>query len=107
MNDDPWRPPVRAAFPCASLAEALPHLRRPPVPEAVHFKIQNTAGDREEIWTWPASPMWGDGDEPGVPVERPIFFFELVGDTVWGATASMLRQLLGLALGVPTGIDHV
>lgn len=61
---------------------------------------------REEVWTWPASPMWGDGDEPGIPVERPIFFFELVGDTVWGATASMLRQLLGLALGLPTGIDH-
>jgi 8-oxo-dGTP pyrophosphatase MutT (NUDIX family) len=62
---------------------------------------------REEVWTWPASPMWGDGDEPGRPLERPIFFFELVGDTVWGATASMLRQLLGLALGLPTGIDHV
>lgn len=28
---------------------------------------------------------------------RPIVFFELVGDTVWGATAAMLRQLLGLA----------
>ena len=32
-------------------------------------------------------------------VERPIWFFELVGDTVWGATAAMLRQLLGLATG--------
>ena len=31
--------------------------------------------------------------------DRPIFFFELVGDTVWGATAAMLRQLLALALG--------
>lgn len=31
--------------------------------------------------------------------ERSIFFFELVGDTVWGATAAMLRQLLGLATG--------
>jgi 8-oxo-dGTP pyrophosphatase MutT (NUDIX family) len=31
--------------------------------------------------------------------ERAIFFFELVGDTVWGATAAMLRQLLGLATG--------
>ncbi|MEJ7585160.1 MAG: CoA pyrophosphatase [Acidimicrobiales bacterium] len=30
------------------------------------------------------------------PVARPIVFFELVGDTVWGATASLLRQLLGL-----------
>jgi 8-oxo-dGTP pyrophosphatase MutT (NUDIX family) len=31
--------------------------------------------------------------------DRPIFFFELVGDTVWGATAAMLRQLLGFVTG--------
>jgi 8-oxo-dGTP pyrophosphatase MutT (NUDIX family) len=37
---------------------------------------------------------------------RSIFFFELVGDTVWGATAAMLRQLLGLALRLDTSIDH-
>lgn len=30
---------------------------------------------------------------------RPIFFFELEGDTVWGATAAMLRQLLGIVTG--------
>ena len=28
---------------------------------------------------------------------RPITFFELDGDTVWGATAAMLRQLLAIA----------
>jgi 8-oxo-dGTP pyrophosphatase MutT (NUDIX family) len=28
------------------------------------------------------------------PLEHPIFFFELDGDTVWGATAAMLRNLL-------------
>jgi 8-oxo-dGTP pyrophosphatase MutT (NUDIX family) len=48
---------------------------------------------REERWTW-------DGEE------RPIFFFELVGDTVWGATAAMLRQLLAMTLDVPAGIEH-
>ena len=48
---------------------------------------------REERWTW-------DGQE------RPIFFFELVGDTVWGATAAMLRQLLALALGLPADLEH-
>lgn len=32
---------------------------------------------------------WGEGT-----FSRPIHFFELQGDTVWGATASMLRQLL-------------
>ncbi|MGY6502786.1 MAG: NUDIX hydrolase [Acidimicrobiales bacterium] len=37
-------------------------------------------------------------------IERPLWFFELHGDTVWGATASMLRQLLCLVTGtVPTG----
>ena len=40
---------------------------------------------REEIWP--------------LPKDHPIFFFELVGDTVWGATAAMLRQLLGFATG--------
>jgi 8-oxo-dGTP pyrophosphatase MutT (NUDIX family) len=35
-----------------------------------------------------------------------IFFFELVGDTVWGATAAMLRHLFGAALGLGTAIDH-
>ena len=42
---------------------------------------------REELWTFP------DG------LERPISFFELVGDTVWGATARMLTELLDLILG--------
>ncbi len=41
---------------------------------------------REELWRWEGR-------------SRPIWFFELVGDTVWGATAAMLRQLLGLATG--------
>lgn len=41
---------------------------------------------REELWTL--------GN-----VRRPIVFFDLEGDTVWGATAAMLRQLLGIATG--------
>ena len=36
-------------FPCASLDEALPHLRRPPTPEAVRFKIQAVAGEAAQI----------------------------------------------------------
>ena len=43
---------------------------------------------REEIW------QWHDGKS------RPVFFFELIGDTVWGATASMLRQFLGVLLSI-------
>ena len=42
---------------------------------------------REERWTFP----WAE--------DRPIYFFELVGDTVWGATGAMLRQLLGFVTG--------
>jgi 8-oxo-dGTP pyrophosphatase MutT (NUDIX family) len=48
---------------------------------------------REERWIWEG-------------VERPIVFFDLVGDTVWGATAAMLRQMLALALGIPVRLDH-
>jgi 8-oxo-dGTP pyrophosphatase MutT (NUDIX family) len=51
---------------------------------------------REERWSW-------TGD---VVDARRIFFFELVGDTLWGATGAMVRQLLGLALGIPIEIDH-
>jgi 8-oxo-dGTP pyrophosphatase MutT (NUDIX family) len=52
---------------------------------------------REERWTFP----WAE--------DRPIFFFELVGDTVWGATGAMLRQLLGLVTGTVTRgqLDHI
>ncbi|HEX6392047.1 MAG TPA: CoA pyrophosphatase [Acidimicrobiales bacterium] len=41
---------------------------------------------REELWTFP------DGRE------QPMSFFELIGDTVWGATARMLRELLDVVL---------
>jgi 8-oxo-dGTP pyrophosphatase MutT (NUDIX family) len=41
---------------------------------------------REEVWTFP------DG------LERRMYFFELVGETVWGATARMLHELLDVVL---------
>ena len=44
---------------------------------------------REELWQLPSIGR------------AAVNFFELVGDTVWGATAAMLRQLL--ALGTGTG----
>jgi len=44
---------------------------------------------REERWQWPGSNQ-----------QRPIYFFDLFGDTVWGATANLLRQLLVTALGL-------
>lgn len=48
---------------------------------------------REEVWReeiWPLRHF-------GAP--RAITFFELEGDTVWGATGAMLRQLLAIATG--------
>ncbi len=47
-------------------------------PEAFH----------EEFWRFP------DGQDRG------LVFFEIEGDTIWGATARMLRQLLNVALGL-------
>ena len=44
----------------------------------------------EEHWTIPAIG------------HVTVNFFELFGDTVWGATAAMLRQLLALATGAET-----
>jgi 8-oxo-dGTP pyrophosphatase MutT (NUDIX family) len=41
---------------------------------------------------------WGTAE-----LNRPVFFFELVGDTVWGATAAMLRQLLARLTGTDPG----
>ncbi len=36
-----------------------------------------------------------------MPLDRPLSFFEIPGDTIWGATAFMLRNLLALATGTP------
>jgi 8-oxo-dGTP pyrophosphatase MutT (NUDIX family) len=41
---------------------------------------------------------WGIGD-----VERPVYFFHLDDETVWGATGRMLTELLAMAHGVWTG----
>ncbi|MEI6496888.1 MAG: CoA pyrophosphatase [Actinomycetota bacterium] len=38
---------------------------------------------------------WGTG-----PVERPVYFFDLDDETIWGATARILHQLLRLVHGV-------
>jgi len=41
---------------------------------------------REERWGVP-------------PLDRPVHFFEIEGDTIWGATATMLRNLLAVLTG--------
>ncbi len=78
--------PYVAALPARPATTANPH----EVSAVLHVRLAellDPAIFREERWQLP----WAE--------DRPIFFFELVGDTVWGATGAMLRQLLGLVTG--------
>jgi 8-oxo-dGTP pyrophosphatase MutT (NUDIX family) len=79
--------------PYVAVTDRRPHLvASPDEVEAVrHVTASELLLDevwREEIW-----PL----HQFGPP--RAITFFELVGDTVWGATGAMLRQLLAIATG--------
>jgi 8-oxo-dGTP pyrophosphatase MutT (NUDIX family) len=49
----------------------------------------------EEWWSVRDRPS-----EPRPPGEFPVWFFEVAGETVWGATARTLVELLCLVLGV-------
>jgi 8-oxo-dGTP pyrophosphatase MutT (NUDIX family) len=49
----------------------------------------------EELW----APITGMDPFPAFDGRRPMYFFDLIGDTVWGATARMLVQLLRIATG--------
>lgn len=43
--------------------------------------------------------IWGIPSDSQVGTERPIYFFEVDNETVWGATARMLYELLLLLIG--------
>lgn len=69
----------------------IPQLQAAPdeVELVLHVELDELLKDdvfREELWTF--------GE-----FTRPVFFFEIEGDTVWGATAAMLRNLLSLITG--------
>lgn len=70
--------------------------RRPmalvPNPDEVEAILYVTLGELllDEVWR---EERWSRGDLP----EHRVTFFELVGDTVWGATGKLLRQLLTIA----------
>jgi 8-oxo-dGTP pyrophosphatase MutT (NUDIX family) len=51
----------------------------------------------EELWAVPG--RHGADGQPGG--EFPVWFFSVAGETVWGATARVLTELLCLVLGVP------
>lgn len=36
-----------------------------------------------------------------IEIDHPVVFFEIEGDTIWGATGAMLRQFLHLVLDLP------
>ena len=65
-------------------------------PEAKHVMFHSYGGYTTNV---PLSELmapgvfreerWGEGE-----MSRPVYFFDLFGDTVWGATAALLRQLL-------------
>jgi len=64
----------------------LQRINRAEVDKVLHVPLRELMADgvyHEE--------RWGAGD-----ASRPVFFFDLYGDTVWGATAALLRQLLAL-----------
>lgn len=48
----------------------------------------------EELWSWSGLPDAGLGRAD----DHPMHFFDIVGDTIWGATANMVHQLLTLLL---------
>jgi 8-oxo-dGTP pyrophosphatase MutT (NUDIX family) len=52
----------------------------------------------EERWTVPGRR--GEGSEDG---SFPVFFFDVATETVWGATARILFDLLSVVLGVGSG----
>ncbi len=78
----------------AEIAEphvAIPRLAAAPEEVAVvlHVGLEELLADdvfHEELWTFGAQT-------------RPVYFFEIEGDTVWGATAAMLRNLLSILTG--------
>lgn len=56
----------------------------------------------EEWWTVPGRPGM-DGAEGG---GFPVWFFHAGGETIWGATARVLVELLCLTLGLPVPYSH-
>ena len=99
--------------PFVALLPDVPVLEPNPseVDAVLHVPVRELLLDevyREELWTFATAPPWVPPDLVATdePTQRSIFFFELVGDTVWGATAAMVRHLLGTALGLGTAIDH-
>jgi 8-oxo-dGTP pyrophosphatase MutT (NUDIX family) len=86
--------------PVVGVLPARPVLRPNPdeVARAFDVALADLAADgvfHEERWTHEP------GRPPPGPDGRAVWFFELDGETVWGATARVLVQLLSLVLELP------
>ncbi|MCB1981035.1 MAG: CoA pyrophosphatase [Rhodoferax sp.] len=83
--------------PFVGVVEEMPELEASPdeVELIRHVSLRELLTDgvyREE--------RWGIGG-----LDRPIYFFEIDDDTIWGATASMLRDLLSIITGTKARPD--
>lgn len=88
--------------PVVAELDGRPALRPNPseVEHVFDVSLAQLAGEnvfREERWRLPGRPVLAGAESPGW---FPMWFFELPDDTVWGATARMLVELLRIALDV-------
>ena len=84
--------------PFVAVLDGVPDLVASPaeVELVLHVPLSELLADgvfREERWGVP-------------PMDRPITFFDVVGDTIWGATGAMLRNLLCLVTGTYDPMDR-
>jgi len=54
----------------------------------------------EERWSFPGRPI--PGSPAGSNDSFPVWFFEVEGELIWGATARMIHELLRVVL-LPAG----
>ncbi len=102
-----WLHPVVTRVSGSLILPVVGTLGRPPrlapnpaeVDRAFDVALAELAADGaffEERW-----PAEGWLDAPGDDGTYPVYFFEVAGETVWGATARLLYELLAVVLGAP------
>jgi 8-oxo-dGTP pyrophosphatase MutT (NUDIX family) len=87
-------------LPVLGTLDARPHLQ--PNPSEVERIFDVSLADladpaifHEERWRIPGRLIEGSDDN-----SFPVWFFEVAGEMIWGATARMLHELLGIVLSV-------
>ena len=84
--------------PVVGLVHGSPELRPNPAEVAAVLEVPLAELMDPEVFR---EERWGPPE-----LARPVYFFDLYGDTVWGATAALLRQLLALLTGSDPGDLH-